>query len=50
MRQAIGTKPDCEALNAFVEAFIAEAKSSGLVAGLIDTHGVTGKLQVASAG
>ncbi|MDH3231473.1 MAG: transporter substrate-binding domain-containing protein [Alphaproteobacteria bacterium] len=48
VRQAIGTKPACAALNALVEQFIAEAKASGLVAGLIEKHGVKGKLQVAS--
>ena len=50
VRQAIGTKPQCAALNAVVERFIAEAKESGFVAGLIEKHGVTGKLQVASGG
>lgn len=48
VRQAVGTKPENAALNAFVERFIAEAKESGLVAGLIEKHGVKGKLQVAS--
>ena len=48
VQQAIGTKPACTALNAEVQQFIAEAKASGLVAGLIDKHRVTGRLQVAS--
>jgi polar amino acid transport system substrate-binding protein len=48
VRQAIGTKPECVALKAFVEQFLAEAKESGLVAELIEKHGVEGKLQVAS--
>jgi polar amino acid transport system substrate-binding protein len=48
VRQAIGTKPKCSALNSFANAFIAEAKESGYVADLIDRHGVSGKLQVAS--
>jgi len=48
VRQAIGTKPESTALHAFTETFIAEAKESGLVARLIDKHGVTGKLQIAS--
>jgi len=48
VRQAIGTRPESKALNAFTERFIAEAKESGLVGRLIDKHGVTGKLQVAS--
>ncbi len=47
--QAIGTKPENAALNAFVEQFIAEAKDCGLVAELIEKHGVKGKLQVASS-
>jgi len=46
--QAIGTKPQCKALNAVVAEFTAEAKASGLVARLIEQHGVSGKLQVAS--
>ena len=48
VRQAVGTKPQNEALKAFVQQFIADAKASGLVAELIDRHGVTGKLQVAA--
>lgn len=48
VRQAIGTKPETTALKAFVDRIIAEAKESGLVAELIEKHGVTGKLQVAS--
>lgn len=48
VRQAIGTKPDSTALNAVVQDFIDEAKSTGLVAKLIEKHGVKGKLQVAS--
>lgn len=46
--QAIGTKPQNTALKAFLDDFTAEAKASGLVAQLIDKHGVTGKLQVAA--
>ena len=49
VRQAVGTKPENVALKVFVERFIAEAKASGLVARLIDRHGVAGKLQVAGA-
>ncbi len=45
--QAIGTKPQNTALKAFLDDFTADVKASGLVAGLIDRHGVTGKLQVA---
>jgi polar amino acid transport system substrate-binding protein len=48
VRQAIGTKPENAALKAFVERFTADAKASGLVAGLIEKHGVKGKLHVAS--
>lgn len=45
--QAIGTKPQSIALKAFLDAFTTDVKASGLVTGLIDKHGVTGKLQVA---
>ncbi len=48
VRQAMGTKPQNVALKAFVEQVIADAKASGLVAELIEKHGVKGKLQVAS--
>ncbi|MGF1631518.1 MAG: transporter substrate-binding domain-containing protein [Kiloniellaceae bacterium] len=48
VRQAVGTKPQNVALKAFVEQFIVEAKESGLVAALIEKHGVKGKLQVAT--
>ena len=34
----------------FLERFVAEAVSSGLVAELIEKHGVTGRLSVAAAG
>ena len=49
VRQAVGTKPANRALKVFVQQFITEAKADGLVARLIDRHGVTGKLQVAAA-
>ena len=45
--QAFGTRPGHPALHAFTQAFLAEARSGGLVAELIGRHGVTGKLQVA---
>jgi len=48
VQQAIGTKPENTALKAVIADFIADAKESGLVQDLIDRHGVTGKLQVAS--
>ena len=47
VQQAIGTLHGRLALNAAVQAFLREKKASGFVAELIDTHGVTGKLQVA---
>ncbi len=49
VRQAVGTKLENASLKAFVEQFIAEAKKGGLVAELIEKHGVKGKLQVASS-
>ncbi len=48
VNQAIGTRPQATALNAFVEAFLQDAIHSGLVQQLIDKHGVTGKLEVVS--
>ncbi|GAB4361294.1 MAG: ABC transporter substrate-binding protein [Kiloniellaceae bacterium] len=45
--QAIGTKPRNTALKAFLDGFTADAVRSGLVARLIDKHGVTGKLKPA---
>ncbi len=48
VQQAIGTKLENTAAAAFLQAFVAEAKASGLVARLIERHGVTGRLQVAS--
>ncbi len=50
VQQAIGTKPEDTAAAAFLQAFVAEAKESGLVARLIDRHGLKGRLQVASGG
>ncbi len=47
VQQAMGTRLGKDALNAFVNAFLTEAKTSGLVQSLIDKHGVTGKLSVA---
>ncbi len=48
VRQAVGTSPSAKSLNAFVQEFLTEAKSSGYVQERIDKHGVTGKLFVAS--
>jgi polar amino acid transport system substrate-binding protein len=45
--QAFGTRPGNTALNDFTQEFISDAKSNGLVAELIEKHGVAGKLQVA---
>ncbi len=49
VQQAIGTKPERTAGAAFLRGFVEEAKASGLVAELIEKHGVTGKLTVAPA-
>lgn len=49
VQQAIGTKLENRAAAAFLQKFVAEAKASGLVASLIERHGVEGRLQVASA-
>jgi polar amino acid transport system substrate-binding protein len=48
VQQAIGTKPGNLAAAAFLQKFVAEAKASGLVARLIERHGVAGRLQVAA--
>ena len=50
VRQAIGARPGNAAGVAFLKAFVAEARESGLVARLIERHGVAGRLQVASEG
>lgn len=50
VQQAIGTKPDRKAGAAFLRGFVEEAKSSGLVASLIEKHGVVGRLTVAPPG
>ena len=47
VQQAIGTKPDRPAGAAFLREFVEEAKKSGLVAELIERHGVGGRLTVA---
>ena len=47
VQQAIGTKPDRTVGASFLRDFVEEAKASGLVASLIEKHGVTGKLTVA---
>jgi polar amino acid transport system substrate-binding protein len=48
VQQAIGTNPTNTAAAAFLQKFVTEAKASGLVARLIERHGVEGRLQVAS--
>ncbi len=50
VQQAIGTKPGNLAAAAFLQEFVAQAKASGLVARLVERHGVAGRLQVASGG
>ncbi|MDH3413659.1 MAG: transporter substrate-binding domain-containing protein [Gammaproteobacteria bacterium] len=47
VQQAIGTKPDRKAGATFLKDFVEEAKANGLVAGLIEKHGVKGRLTVA---
>ncbi len=49
VQQAIGTKPDREIAAAFLRDFVEEAKACGLVAELIEKHGVEGRLTVAPA-
>jgi polar amino acid transport system substrate-binding protein len=49
VQQAIGTKPENTAAAAFLQKFVAEAKESGLIARLIERHGVAGRLQVAAS-
>lgn len=48
VRQAIGTRPENAAGTAFLTQFVVEAIASGLVARLIERHGVEGRLQVAA--
>jgi polar amino acid transport system substrate-binding protein len=49
VQQAIGTRPENTAAAAFLQHFVAEAKASGLIARLLQRHGVSGKLQVAAS-
>ena len=46
VQQAIGTQHGKFALHGEVETFLAQAKSSGLIAKLVEKHGVSGKLVV----
>jgi len=48
VQQAVGTKPENTVAAAFLQKFVAKAKASGLVARLIERHGVGGRLQVAA--
>lgn len=48
IQQAIGTKPENHATQAFLNGFVKEARTSGLIARLIEQHRVEGGLQVAS--
>lgn len=48
IKQSVGTKHGKPALKALVEKILAEAVADGTVRGLIDKHGVTGKLAVAT--
>lgn len=50
VQQAIGCNPARPAAAAFLGAFVEEAKASGLVARLIERHGVVGRLSVAAPG
>lgn len=49
VQQAVGVNKGNDAAFAFLKEFVEESKSSGFVAGLIDKHGVTGRLSVAPA-
>lgn len=48
VQQALGCRPGREAGLRFLREFVVEARSSGMVQTLIDKHGVTGRLQVAT--
>lgn len=47
VQQAVGTRRGNDTSAAFLRDFVEEAKASGLVARLIERHGVTGRLSVA---
>ncbi|MDD9913252.1 MAG: ABC transporter substrate-binding protein, partial [Rhodospirillaceae bacterium] len=49
VQQAVGVNKGNDAAYAFLKAFVEEAKASGFVAGLIEKHGVKGRLSVAPA-
>lgn len=50
VQQAIGTQKGKEKAARFLSDFVEEAKASGLVASLIEKHGVVGRLSVGSPG
>jgi polar amino acid transport system substrate-binding protein len=47
VQQAVGTQKEKSAGVAFLRSFVEEAKASGLIARLIERHGMTGRLTVA---
>ncbi len=47
VQQAVGTRKENEAGIAFLRAFVEDAKASGLIARLLDRHGVADSLYVA---
>jgi polar amino acid transport system substrate-binding protein len=47
VQQAVGTQKEKTAGAAFLRSFVEEAKASGLIARLIDRHGMPGRLTVA---
>jgi polar amino acid transport system substrate-binding protein len=49
VQQAVGTQKANAAASEFLAGFVEESKASGLVAGLIEKHGVVGRLSVAPA-
>lgn len=48
VQQAIGCKPACKLGAGFLQEFVSESIDNGFVAGLIEKHGVSGLLSVAS--
>jgi len=49
VQQAVGARPEALVGAAFLRDFVEEAKSSGLIASLMDKHGVSGQFTVAPA-
>jgi polar amino acid transport system substrate-binding protein len=48
VQQAVGTRRENAAGAVFLRGFVEEAKASGLVARLIERHGMVGRLMVAA--